>query len=122
MNLEWQQILTHLLGFAIAVWLLKRYAWGPLLSIMEERRNKIVDEFKHIEDEKESVINHGFEDGFVVVDRVAPVFSLKHGGFETLIYNDGYEPVDPGPEAPRARPKKRGFFGRVFGGDEGEAG
>jgi len=55
MNLEWQQILTHLLGFAIAVWLLKRYAWGPLLSIMEERRNKIVDEFKHIEDEKESV-------------------------------------------------------------------
>ena len=55
MNLEWQQILTHLLGFAIAVWLLKRYAWGPLLSIMEERRNKIVDEFKHIEDEKENV-------------------------------------------------------------------
>ena len=42
MNLEWQQILTHLLGFGIAVWLLKRYAWGPLLSIMEERRNKIV--------------------------------------------------------------------------------
>jgi F-type H+-transporting ATPase subunit b len=55
MNLEWQQILTHLLGFAIAVWLLKRYAWGPLLSMMEERRNKIVDEFKHIEDEKENV-------------------------------------------------------------------
>ena len=75
------------------------------------------------EDEKESVINHGFEEGFVVVDRVAPVFSLRHGGFETLIYNDGYAPVDPGPEAPRARPKKRGFFGRVFGGDDdGEAG
>jgi F-type H+-transporting ATPase subunit b len=55
MNLEWQQILTHLLGFAIAVWLLRRYAWAPLLSIMEERRNKIVDEFKHIEDEKEGV-------------------------------------------------------------------
>lgn len=77
------------------------------------------------EDEKESVINHGFEDGFVVVDRVAPVFSLKHGGFETLIFNDGYAPIDPGPEAPRARPKKRGFFGRVFGSDssdDGEAG
>ncbi len=74
------------------------------------------------EDDKESVINHGFEDGFVVVDRIAPVFSLKHGGFETLIFNDGYQPIDPGPEAPRAREKKRGFFGRVFGGDEGEAG
>ncbi|WP_375203382.1 TrbG/VirB9 family P-type conjugative transfer protein [Hyphococcus sp.] len=78
------------------------------------------------EDEKESVINHGFEDGFVVVDRVARVFSLKHGGYETLIYNDGYTPIDPGPEAPLAREKKRGFFGRVFGGDadddNGEAG
>jgi F-type H+-transporting ATPase subunit b len=52
MNIEWQQILTHLVGFAITVWLLKRYAWGPLLGIMEERRNKIVDEFKQIDDEK----------------------------------------------------------------------
>ncbi len=69
-------------------------------------------------DDKESVVNHGFEDGFVVVDRIAPVFSLKHGDFETLIYNDVYAPVDPGPDAPRERAKKRGFFGRVFGGDE----
>lgn len=73
-------------------------------------------------DEKESVVNHGFEAGYIVVDRVAPVFSLKHGDFETLIYNDDYAPVDPGPDAPRLRPKKRGFFGRVFGGDEKETG
>lgn len=71
-------------------------------------------------DDKESVVNHGFEAGYVVVDRVAPVFSLKHGDYETLIYNDGYTPVDPGPDAPRMRPKKRGFFGRVFGGDDEE--
>jgi len=74
------------------------------------------------EDDKESVINHGFEDGFVVVDRVARVFSLKHGGYETLIHNDGYTPIDPGPEAPQAREKKRGFFGRVFGGDSSDDG
>jgi F-type H+-transporting ATPase subunit b len=55
MSIEWQQILTHLVGFAITVWLLKKYAWGPLLAIMEERRNKIVDEFKQIEDAKEDV-------------------------------------------------------------------
>jgi len=71
-------------------------------------------------DGKESVINHGYVDGYIVVDRVAPVFSLKHGDYETLIYNDGFTPVDPGPDAPRLRPKKRGFFGKVFGGDEEE--
>ena len=73
-------------------------------------------------DDEESVVNHGFEAGYVVVDRVAPVFSLKHGGFETLIYNDGFTPIDPGPGAPRMREKKRGFFGRVFSGDDRENG
>jgi type IV secretion system protein VirB9 len=69
-------------------------------------------------DDKESVINHGYEAGFIVVDRVAPEFSLKHGEFETRIYNDAFTPIDPGPDAPQMRPKKRGFFGKVFGGDE----
>jgi F-type H+-transporting ATPase subunit b len=55
MSLEWQQILTHLVGFGIVVWLLKKYAWGPLLAMMEERRNKIIDEFKQIDDEKAKV-------------------------------------------------------------------
>jgi len=55
MSLEWQQILTHLVGFGLVVWLLKKFAWGPLLDLMEERRNKIVDEFKQIDDEKARV-------------------------------------------------------------------
>lgn len=55
MDLQWQQLLTHLIGFLITVWLLKKYAWGPLLAIMEERRNKIKSEFDSIEAEKEKV-------------------------------------------------------------------
>lgn len=55
MDLQWQQLLTHLIGFLITVWLLKKYAWGPLLAIMEERRNKIISEFDSIEAEKEKV-------------------------------------------------------------------
>ena len=54
MNLEWQQLLTHLVGFLITVWILKKYAWKPLLGLMEERRNKIAGEFQKIEEEKES--------------------------------------------------------------------
>ena len=52
MEFVWQQALTHAFGFLITVWVLKRFAWGPLLSLLEERRNKIADEFKAIEDEK----------------------------------------------------------------------
>lgn len=55
MNFELQQLLTHAVGFLITVWLLKRFAWGPLLAIMEERRKKIIDEFASIEREKVQV-------------------------------------------------------------------
>ncbi|HWR82212.1 MAG TPA: F0F1 ATP synthase subunit B [Candidatus Deferrimicrobium sp.] len=55
MTFEWQQLLTHAVGFLITVWILKRFAWGPLLALLEERRNRIADEFKSIEDEKARV-------------------------------------------------------------------
>lgn len=55
MNFELQQLLTHAVGFLITVWILKRFAWGPLLNIMEERRKKIADEFASIENEKGKV-------------------------------------------------------------------
>lgn len=48
-SLEWQQLLTHALGFLLTLWVLKKFAWGPLLNLMDERRNKIKDEFDNIE-------------------------------------------------------------------------
>ncbi|NOY87919.1 MAG: F0F1 ATP synthase subunit B [FCB group bacterium] len=55
MNLEFSQIITHIVGFLIVLWLLKKYAWGPLLAMMEERRNKIAGEFQKIEEGKADV-------------------------------------------------------------------
>jgi F-type H+-transporting ATPase subunit b len=55
MNFEIQQILTHALGFLIFVWILRRFAWGPLLALMEERRNKIAGEFEEIDRQKAEV-------------------------------------------------------------------
>ena len=52
MSLDWQQLVTHAIGFLITLWLLKKLAWGPLLDLMEERRNRIAGEFQTIEDEK----------------------------------------------------------------------
>jgi len=55
MNFELQQILTHALGFLIFVWVLRKYAWGPLLGLMEERRAKIAGEFEEIDKQKAEV-------------------------------------------------------------------
>jgi len=57
MNLEWQLLITHAIGFLITLWILKRYAWGPLLKLIEERRLKIVGEFETIEQEKQKAAN-----------------------------------------------------------------
>lgn len=45
MNVDIIQILTHILGFLIVLWVLKRYAWKPLLGILEERQAKIKSDF-----------------------------------------------------------------------------
>lgn len=54
LSLEWQQLLTHTLGFLITLWVLKKFAWVPILNLLEERRQKIVDEFDNIDKEKEA--------------------------------------------------------------------
>lgn len=55
MSIEWQQLLTHTVGFLIALWILRKFAWGPLLGLMEERRAKIAGEFEEIENQKAEV-------------------------------------------------------------------
>ena len=47
MNLiDYRQVLTQILGFLILVGVLRRYAWGPLLGMLEARREKIAGEFR----------------------------------------------------------------------------
>jgi F-type H+-transporting ATPase subunit b len=55
MGLEIGQIVTQIIGFLIAIFLLKKFAWKPLLSILEQRRLKIKSEFDNIDKEKKKV-------------------------------------------------------------------
>lgn len=55
MNIDWGQIVTHIIGFLIAIWLLKRYAWGHLLAFVERRRETIAASFDDIEKGKAEV-------------------------------------------------------------------
>lgn len=55
LGVDFAQALTHLVGFIITVWLLKKFAWGPLMNMLEERRDKIAGDFEQIEKEKAEV-------------------------------------------------------------------
>jgi F-type H+-transporting ATPase subunit b len=47
MNLiDIRQVLTQIIGFLLMVWLLRRYAWGRVLGMLEARRTKIAGEFQ----------------------------------------------------------------------------
>ena len=39
------QVLTQIFGFLIMVWILRRYAWGPLMAKLDERRDVISGQF-----------------------------------------------------------------------------
>ena len=40
-----RQVATQILGFLILLWVMRRYAWGPILASLEARRQKIAGDF-----------------------------------------------------------------------------
>lgn len=54
-GLDLAVIVTNILGFLVVLAILKKYAWGPLLSFLEDRRLRIADEFKTIDRQKSEV-------------------------------------------------------------------
>ena len=55
MQIDWGQIVTHIIGFLIAVWLVRRYAWDKLMAFIEHRRETIADSFFEIDKGREDV-------------------------------------------------------------------
>lgn len=55
MNLDIQQVLTQIIAFLIFFWILKKFAWKPLLGLMEERQRLIRSELDAIEKQKQEV-------------------------------------------------------------------
>jgi F-type H+-transporting ATPase subunit b len=44
-----RQVITQILGFLIMLWVLRRFAWAPVLKMLEDRRQKIAGEFAEAE-------------------------------------------------------------------------
>ena len=51
--IDFKQVATQIVGFLIFLWLIRKYAWGPLLETLEQRRAKIVGDLAHAEQEKQ---------------------------------------------------------------------
>ena len=45
-QLDWQQILSQAISFLTLLWLLRRFAWRPLLGILDERRARIEEDLR----------------------------------------------------------------------------
>ena len=53
MNLiDFRLVGTQILGFLVTLWLLRKYAWGPLVGMLEKRRQKIAEDFREAEHAK----------------------------------------------------------------------
>ena len=47
LQLDLQQVLSQALSFLILLWVLRRFAWKPLLGVLDARRRTIEDELRH---------------------------------------------------------------------------
>lgn len=52
MNIQIGQIFTQILAFLVMYWVMKRYAWKPILKLLDDRRNKIQTDFDSIDEQK----------------------------------------------------------------------
>jgi len=48
-------LITHVIAFVIVLWILRRFAWGPVLGFLEARREKIAAEFSEIDHQRAEV-------------------------------------------------------------------
>ena len=55
LQLDLQQIISQSLSFLLLLWVLRRFAWRPLLSLLDARRAKIEGDLRHAAQQKADV-------------------------------------------------------------------
>jgi len=55
MDIEVGQILSQMVAFLIMLWILKKFAWKPILKLLDDRTNKIQGAFDLIDSQKKEV-------------------------------------------------------------------
>ena len=61
MKVEFGQVVSQIICFLLMFWILKRYGWKPILTVIEERKIRIKAEFEELRNQKKE-IDHLIED------------------------------------------------------------
>ncbi len=71
--IDFQLLVTHVIAFLLVLWLLRRYAWGPVLEFLERRRRGIEEQYESIEQQKKEVeaLKRRYEDHLRNIDAEA---------------------------------------------------
>ena len=56
LQLDVQQVISQALSFLLLLWVLRRFAWRPLLALLDERRARIAQEFQQVAQSKAELI------------------------------------------------------------------
>ena len=55
MQIIWQEIVTHIVGFVVLLVLLRRFLWTPLLTALDARRTRIAQGLADVERAKADI-------------------------------------------------------------------
>lgn len=55
MDIDISQILSQIVAFLVMLWVLTRFGWKPLITVLESRKEKIQSEFDQIAEERKEV-------------------------------------------------------------------
>lgn len=84
LGLQLSQILTQMLAFLIMLWVMKKFAWKPILAILDERKAKIAQEFDDIHSQKNKI------------EQLSKEYQQKLSEIETLARDKVKEGIDEG--------------------------
>ena len=82
LKIEIPQLITHIIGFLIALWILKRYAWKPLLALLDERRERIKNGFAEIENKRCQYLYKDADSGYFMDNKTYDQFTLPYDQIE----------------------------------------
>ncbi|MFH1677169.1 MAG: F0F1 ATP synthase subunit B [bacterium] len=73
LGLDFRQVITNIFGFLIFWWLMRRFAWDPILKFMDSRRDDISGNFRKLDLEREEIgkIRTDYETKLAKIDEEA---------------------------------------------------